>query len=172
MAGTGTALLLLLFSHPQHPTWVDFCWPQPILVFWKSSAVQEAWSCPFGESQLWFLPCSQRDQSWDWWQGRNRSQQTRRIDRTGREAESWDLGCRGEDGGEGMLGLRRSLGWAVGLRQERIWDKGWQKDSDTERFRGCFELSYLMGVCKAGHGNGVVEEDSRSGTGLGHGDTV
>lgn len=71
-----------------------------------------------------------------------------------------------------MLGLRRSLGWAVGLRQERIWDKGWQKDSDTERFRGCFELSYLMGVCKAGHGNGVVEEDSRSGTGLGHGDTV
>lgn len=155
MAGTGTALLLLLFSHPQHPTWVDFCWPQPILVFWKSSAVQGAWSCTFGESQLRFWPRSQQDQSWDWWQARNRSQQTRRIDRTGLEAESWDLGCRGEDGGEGMLGLRRSLGWAVGLRQERIWDKGWQKYSGTERFRGCFELSYLMGVCKAGHVTGL-----------------
>lgn len=70
-----------------------------------------------------------------------------------------------------MLGLRRSLGWAVCLRQERIWDKSWWKDSGTERFRGCFELSYLMGVCKAGHGNGIGEEGGRSGMGLGHGDT-
>lgn len=84
-------------------------------------------------------------------------------------AGSWD--AEGEDEGEGMLGLRRSLGWAVGLNQERIWGKGWWKDSGTERFRGCFELSYLKGVCKAGRGNGAGEEDISSGTGLGYGDT-
>lgn len=48
----------------------------------------------------------------------------RRIERGGLESETWELGYRGEDGGEGMLGLRRSLAWALGLRQERIWDKG------------------------------------------------
>jgi len=70
-----------------------------------------------------------------------------------------------------MLELRRALGWAVGLRQERIWDKSWWKDSDKERFRGYFELSYLMGVFKAGHGNGFVEEHDGSGMGLRQEDT-
>lgn len=69
---------------------------------------------------------------------KDRSQQTRRTERAGLEAENWELGCGGEDGDEGVLGLRRALGRPVGLRQEIIWDKGLWKDSGTEGLKVAF----------------------------------
>lgn len=56
------------------------------------------------------------------------------------EAESWELGCRGEDGGKGMLGLR-APGCAVGLIQEKIWDKGWYRSLVQKDFE--VALNYL-----------------------------
>lgn len=84
-------------SHLSCVSWLQF-----LFMFLKSLAVIGARSCFFGESQLWSSLGSQGKQSWDWWQARNKSQQTR-IERAGLETESWNAEVRME--------MKGCLGW-------------------------------------------------------------